>query len=298
MSENQAFQEGFEHAISQRNSHIACLNAECLALLAYIGRPDTLTAAIGVVHEHIIAVQDAGPGPNDLTVELLHQAKANLFGHHIKQQRSYKPAFIRSELETSIKLFPNNTMFLRLYAQNEARFRIDDRVRAVLRDDIAADRRSALVRFSFEVDQEMSRCRNQASGSTIESVRATFARALLANGSPVRHSKALWVRWLLLEEEVVQTYMADPSGLKGRTGQQAVQKWRDVFLGGLHRLPWVKEWILMGLECFDGERSYAWSTRELKGLYNVLQERELRVRIEGLEDVLDGIAEGMHSSKH
>lgn len=221
----------------------------------------------------------------DIILELLHQAKARIIAYHIKQRGLYKPAFVRSELEVSINLFPSNTIFLWLYKENEARFRIDDRVRAVLKDSSIANRRSALIGFTFAVDQELSRFAGQASGSTAESVRATFARALLSNESTVRHSKALWARWLRFEEQAVQQLAAEKD-LDKRVGKQTVKKWKEVFLGGLHHLPWVKEWVMIGLRCFDSEQDFGWSKRDLKGLYNVLQERELRIRVEGLDDLL------------
>lgn len=231
--------------------------------------------------------QATSKSSTDITLELLHQAKARIIAYHIKQRGLYKPAFVRSELEASINLFPSNTVFLWLYKENETRFRIDDRVRAVLKDSSIANRRSALIGFSFAVDQELSRFAGQASGSTAESVRATFARALLSNESPVRHCKALWARWLRFEKDTVQRLAAENPDLDKRVGKQAVKKWKEVFLGGLHHLPWVKDWVIIGLQSFDSEQDFGWSKRDLKGLYNVLQERELRIRVEGLDDLLD-----------
>ena len=292
-----AFREGFAHACSNRNAQLASSNAECVALLAYMSQSDALMAAIGVLQEYCAQISGLATSASaSMTMELLHQAKARIIRHHIKQRQPYRPADVRSTLENSIDLFPNNTMFLSLYRENEARFRIDDRVRAILKDDGAADKRLPLIRFSLEVDQEMSRFSSQVSGSTAESVRATFSRALLANSSQVRNSEFLWARWLRFESGIVQLHAMGQSSLEKRRRLQAVQHWKQVFLGGLHHLPWSKAWILHGLDSFDSEQDYGWTLSELRRLYNLLHEREFRVRVEGVEDLLDDIAEGRHSS--
>lgn len=285
---------GFEHACSQHHDHIAVQNADCLALLEYLSNTDALSAGVTVIDQHCALLLDfQGTYTNKLLLELLHQAKAHLIEYHIQQKRAYKPAFVRSQLEASIRLFPSNTMFLSLYKENEARFRIDDRVRTVLRDANLVDPKFLSVRVSFDVDQEIARFASQSSGSTAESVRATFAKALLATGSPLRHCRTLWNRWVRFEKEVVRRYMMIDPGLDTRGGKLAARKWKEVFLGGLHSLPWAKDWILDGLQWFDGNKSFCWSTGDLKALYNVLHERELRVRVEGLEDLLDDISEGL-----
>jgi len=287
--------EGFAHALTHHNMQLASSNVDCLALLAYLSQGDSLPAALAVIDEHCVLVQNAANhAPGDMTLELLHQSKAAIIAHHTQQRRPYKPSLIRSQLEASIHLFPNNTKFLALYSENEARFRIDDRVRALLRETTTnARKRSPLVLFTFQLDRELSRFETQAPGSTSESVRATFRRALLAEGSEVAHSKALWTRWLRFEEGIVRRLVGENPALDGPGDETAVERWRDVFLGGLRYLPWVKDWILYGLWAFDCEEAYAWDPRELRRLYSVLHERELRCRVEGLEDLLDDVeAEG------
>lgn len=282
--------DGFDHALSQSQAQLLSLNSECLALLSYATKSDGVQAAVNVIHEHCALVSKTEP-PNNLALELLHQAKAGILAYHIHQRHPYKPAFIRSELEASIIAFPNNTIFLDLYRENEQRFRIDDRVRSILKDEVIAKGRSPMIGWSFAIDQEISRYISQASGSTAESVRSTFTRALLSTGSVVRHSKTLWTKWFEFEKHALAKPVAVGNGQGKRDGQHASKKLRDVFLNGLHHLPWAKGWILQGLQTFDDQDSYKWGTSELKSLFNVLIERELRIRVEGLEDLLDEIAE-------
>jgi hypothetical protein len=73
-------------------------------------------------------------GAQNIDFEEIHQSKARLLYHHMTTSKSYKPSLTREELEESIKLFPDNTIFLSLYYWLESRFRIDDRVRSMIRN--------------------------------------------------------------------------------------------------------------------------------------------------------------------
>lgn len=146
-----------------------------------------------------------------------------------------------------------------------------------------------MVAWTFAIDQELHRYTSQSSGSTAESVRATFNRALLTTGSPVRHSKTLWMKWFWFEMQAASTEASEKRATRRRATaeQQPLQKLKQVYLSGLHYLPWFKDWVLLGLQAFDRDDDSGWSTGDLRRLYNVLVERELRIRVEGLEDVLD-----------
>lgn len=275
------FQDGFEHALTDSSPHLAYANAECLVLLAYFSHSDALNPALGVLQQLSSTVSKSSIGLSaKAVIELLHQTKSDIIAVHIAQNRPYKPAFVRAELEASINLFPNNTKFLQLYRQTESRFRIDDRVRTVLKDQAMAEQGSPMIRWSFAIDQEMSRYRAQVSGSTVESVRAVFSRALADEQSQVRHSKTLWLRWLRFEEKHAQRQMDAMASLPARTHEAAGRKLRDVFLQGLRSLPWCKGWILEGFWIFDSDAMYAWNERELQQLADVLREREFRIRME------------------
>lgn len=232
-----------------------------------------LRSSIAVIEDYCnAALQRCASG--SLLIELLHQIKAGLIAFHIRQKRSYKPSFVRSELELSITAFPNNTIFLEMYRENEARFRIDDRVRSVLRSSLLTNGQSPAVLWNFTIDQELFRYGSHSSGSTKESVRSTFSRALLTTGSPMRHSTALWTRWFDFELQAAQNET---------TEKRSLHNLKDVFLSGLHNLPWSRDWVLRGLEVFDRDDGMGWTARDLRQLYNVLMERELRVRTEDFE---------------
>ena len=283
-----AFKDGFEHASSQSQPHLAALNAEMLALVAYLTESDGLCASINTIQTQYHASTQRS-SENHILLELLHQIKASILSYHVRQKRAYRPAFLRCELEASIKLFPTNNIFLEMYRDNEVRFRLDDRVRSILKTQVLTNSQSPLVGWTFAISQELLRYTNQSSGATAESVRSTFNRALLAAGSPVRFSQLLWMKWFqfekqaALKEAVVTSTFAKR---KNAVEQQPLRKLKQVFLSGLHTLPWSKDWVLIGLDTFDRNDKLSWEERDLRRLYNVLAERELRIRVEGLEAIL------------
>jgi hypothetical protein len=284
----QGLRDGFEDSISQSRPHLAALNAELLALAAYMTDKNALQASVDTIQAQCNVVLQRSTNSHVL-LELLHQAKACIIAHHIRQKRPYKPAFVRLELESSIALFPNNTIFLEMYRENEARFRLDDRVRSILKTQVLINNQLPLVAWSFAIGQELLRFRNQSSGSTAESVRATFSRALLATGSPVRHSVTLWTKWFQFEEQMVYKETTESHSMRKRstTDLPSLKKLKQVLLSGLKILPWSKDWILRGMRAFERDDGLGWDMNDLRRLHNVLTERELRVRVEGLEDIID-----------
>ncbi|KAG9553806.1 DUF1740-domain-containing protein, partial [Aureobasidium melanogenum] len=282
-----AFKDGFEHSLNQAHPRLAALNVEMLALVAYLTEPDALQASVDVVNEQCNAAKQKFANQHVL-IEMLHQVKASIIAYHIRQKRAYRPAFVRFELETSIAHFPDNTMFLEMYRENEVRFRLDDRVRSILKTQLLTRGQSSLVTWMFAINQELLRYESQSSGSTAESVRSTFKRALMTVGSPVRYSQMLWVMWFHFEKRIAMEETAEKSviGKRSLIEQNPYEKSKQVFLSGLHHLPWLKDWILLGLETFDRDDGRGWNTPELKRLCNVLIERELRIRVDGIEHLL------------
>ena len=87
-------------------------------------------------------------------------------------------------------------------------------------------------------------------------------------------SRALWTRLFDFELQAAQNET---------TEKRSLHNLKDVFLSGLHNLPWSRDWVLRGLEVFDRDDGMGWTARDLRQLYNVLMERELRVRTEDFE---------------
>ncbi|PGH31298.1 hypothetical protein GX50_05943 [[Emmonsia] crescens] len=264
--------ESQEHGLTSRKHDVFVSAVECLALLVYFARDLDIEAAINVYatsHSRLLAHRLE----NSVFGELLLQAKAKLLYHHATSTRIYKPALLRSELTDSISRFPQNTLFLSLFTWNESRFRIEDRVRSVLRqyttpttwnsDDenknspTNCSTRSTLIPHLFSIYTELHR--GVSAGSTVHSARAAFESAVTSLSG--QSSASTWKLYVLFELALSQW---------GRA--------RGVFYRAIRACPWAKELVLLafrerGLRELMGQD-------ELRKVWNVLVEKELRVHVD------------------
>lgn len=269
----QEFQQGWAESLDAQNYVSAVQYAECSAMLTYLTN-DFVLEPVMVVYEHWSSVLLARSANG--AAETLHQAKASLLNVHLKRKRPYKPAYMKTELVKSLKLFPSNSIILEMYAQIQATFQLDDRLRVTLQDNMMISSESTLTQWSFVLTEELRRCTAEVSGSTENTIRSTFAQALLGLDSAVRHSPLLWTWWFRFEYPDRYLSMDPPKLLTVPERAQALRRAKQVFLDGLRHLPWYKPWVIMGIRSFaeNGDmKGY-----ELRQLYDVLGERELRIR--------------------
>ena len=203
------------------------------------------------------------------TRERLHQSFARLIYHHITHTAHLKPAEIRSSFEESIAVFPQNSIFLSLFAWNEARFRIDDRVRSLIRDVLLSNRsasndKGTTVPHLFAVYTEIARGINF--GSNMNAIRAAFERA--AESEACAHQAGLWRLYFLFEHS------------RGNMKEAKAVLYRSV-----RACPWVKDLYLLAFEHLRGVDD-GMNDLELKGLYDLMVERELRVHVD-LDELLE-----------
>lgn len=194
------------------------------------------------------------------TYECLHQARAQLLAYHIDHRRPFKPAVIRDVLLESVSLFPNNTMFLNLCAASRSRFSIEDRVHGVA-DELLSRRSSSktqsVVTLASDIASEMQR--SSSSSGTQHAVRAAFERAIDRKAG--KCCPALWQAYLDFETS------------QDRPNWKLV---KDLFFRGLTQLPWCKDFIL---RAFSDIRT-AFTDDELRRVFNVMEEKELRLHSE------------------
>lgn len=260
--------------MSSRKPGIFSNATECLALLAYLTQDDDLNTPLEIYHA---ASSRLSTHKLSRTIfsETVEQAKAKLLYFHVTTGRKYKLSFMRDEFTSSISQFPQNTIFLSLFAWNERRFRIDDRVRAVARqhkspayqrslddDTDPLSTRSVLILHLFSIYTELHR--GVSAGSTAYSARATFEAAV--NSPSGQYSAALWKLYVLFELSQQQK-QARPFSLA-----------RDVFYRGMRACPWAKELVLLAFR-EPGLRD-TMSHDELHKVWNVLVEKELRIRVD------------------
>ena len=199
----------------------------------------------------------------------MHQSFARLLYHHATHVPLFKPGFIRESLSTSITLFPHNTILLSIYSWNETRFRIDDRVRTIIKDVVLKssmdDRREhgrdSVIPHFFSLFTELNR--SPVSGSNKYTIRNAFERAV--SDPAGAHCAGLWKTYIIFEKT-----------------RGDMKKARAIWWRAVQACPWVKELWMMGFREMRNEMN----SEELKGLYEIMVEKDLRMHVD-LIDLLD-----------
>ena len=258
----QMLREGFESMHASKTWEHATLYVDCLAWFSYLVDGHDLAAALAIYGKYIAKIYSKS---DVLALELLHQARAEFLKMHNENKRPYKPVIIRDILAESIRQFPDNSLFYEVQGLISSQTRVDDRLRDALGTDSERRQDMALLSWCYTIAKEIERCSNDGSNATPNSVRAFFSKALLNVDSEVRHSPYLWTLWFQFE-----LLVAD------ETDDQKMP--RKVFYDGLRYLPWYKPWIVMGMECLA--KAPAEDKGEVRRLYDVMTEREMRIRTE------------------
>ncbi|KAI9721289.1 MAG: hypothetical protein M1812_002451 [Candelaria pacifica] len=258
------------HLLTQGHPSHAILYLECQALLTYLSQSRSLTAALPILDSILPTLTTGHYAHNTSALEQTHLARAKLLHYHTTHVRNYRPALLREKLSESIALFPNNTIFLSLYAANESHSRLDDRVRGIMNSVVLkSDQETSITAWFFLIQTELRR--GVGLGSTTHSVRATFERAVASETG--RCSASLWKLYLLfyLKRE-------DDKGKRAK----------EVFYRGMRNVPWAKRFIMLA---FETELRDFMGFEELRAIWNVLGEKGLRVFVD-LEEAFERIDEG------
>lgn len=255
--------EGRDGMLSIGLDQLAVLYIELLALFTYFSSSEPLQSSLNVYTISSSLFQARGK-EHSLAHENLHQARAALLALHQRRAPFLKPSIVRDCLVHSVTLFPHNTVFLEAYANNEKRFRMDDRVRSILSSVVLNEKMDTVIGWSFAIWSE--RQRGLEFGGTSHAIRAVYDKAVKRSG---KHSVELWTRYFLFEIEIEDKRRA-----------------KQVFLRGLTNLPWSKWFILLAFEYLDGEMGF----EEMRRVWRVLGEKGLRVVVD-IQDQLDDMAE-------
>ncbi|KAK7991144.1 hypothetical protein PG990_015424 [Apiospora arundinis] len=249
-----------EYSTSQGNDTVASLYAKALVLLQYLtqqGGKEPRGEGQGDVESAMAAVtrcseefRSRGLAANTGHEQLL-QFAAQLLYMHINQG-PYRPAFLRERMTSFLEFFPNNTMFLALFAWKETRLSIDDRVRTLLNDTILTKKHDCATSRVFAVRHEMQ------SGNA-HSTRAAFEHAL-EDCLSCKHNVGLWVSYI--------RYCRETKELRPRA--------KEVFYRAIQRCPWSKQ---VFMEAF-GTLVRDLDSSELRSVYSTLHEKGLRVHVD------------------
>ncbi|KAK4556742.1 hypothetical protein LTR86_006313 [Recurvomyces mirabilis] len=266
----QSLEAAFERMMYKSQLDLAAMFADCHVWFDYIANDHVLDHALEIRKQYAVRLKRYVSSAR-AAEELLLQSQARLIQHHLDHHRPYKPAALRAEVADGLAAFPNNSDLLKLYQRLSASTRIDDHIRASLLHDLLTGPGATIVGWSHAIDQELRRYRDaEAFGSTENSVRSLFSRALATPESRVRHSVLLWKAWLHFEIFVL-------GASSGTQRTKGLARAKQVFLDGLRALPWSKAWIIEGLTVSVKEGGMTDS--EMRMVIEVMRERELRIRM-------------------
>ncbi|KAF9886856.1 hypothetical protein FE257_010979 [Aspergillus nanangensis] len=296
--------ETMENVLANKKAgaFVACV--DCQAIQLYLTHSLDLTSPLESYQNAFKRLSALPPQDHAFivyTTELLYQSRARLLYHHVRTNGVYKPSTIRSILSESISSFPHNTIFLSLFAWNEARFRIEERVRDTIKN-ITTETRNRhtlttaqvpITSHLFSIYIEM--IRPVYAGSTVHSVRAAFEKAIGDQETSAHHNTlstarsnlSLWKLYILFE-----------------LSHNDIHRAMDIFYRGMRACPWSKELIMVAFSHLRADvvqahhpsrKGDGMGFDELRRVYNVLVEKELRIHID-IEDQLDDMMDQMHRS--
>ncbi|KAL5426351.1 hypothetical protein PMIN04_002044 [Paraphaeosphaeria minitans] len=263
----------------------AALATSLIALLAYFAdneKPETALSAFSRLSTWITS-HSMSQSP---VAEFHAQYLAQFLTLHAQRAPIVKPALIRQALEPHLASFPDNTILLSLYAANEARFAIDDRVRFTMHQSSRGTNRT-IVSWSFAIHHEI--LRGEIAGSTSHSIRALFEKAEDDVGA---HCPAVWTQHVQFEiTEARKERKKRPRKRPRKDGkrskedirmEEADKRVRDTFFRGLTHLPWCKDYMMMAFTHLGEEFL---GLEDLRKVYTAMVEKELRLYVEVKEDV-------------
>ncbi|PYH46922.1 uncharacterized protein BP01DRAFT_355327, partial [Aspergillus saccharolyticus JOP 1030-1] len=318
-----------EKVLAHRKATNFTASTVSLAILSYLTNSQDLHKAFEA-YTHALDRLSSLPEQHrpfkTYTAELLHQSRARLLYHHIHTRRTYKPTHIRAILSESIALFPHNTIFLSLFAWTESRFRIDDRVRSVVREitsSTSATRTTTTTKnptdpynlsappipittHLFSIYTELSR--PIFAGSTSHSVRAAFEGAIADDSTTASpHQTSSSSSTSTIASTSSSSARSNPSTWKlyilFELSLHEIQRAKEIFYRGMRACPWSKELIMLAFTHLradvvrenhpaDARKGEGMGFDELRHVYNVLVEKELRIHVD-IEQELDDLAARM-----
>lgn len=164
--------------MSMGHVYHAVVYNEVWAMLEYLSHDQDLATALPVYEALVQDLERRNlTGPQSAVHELCLMSKARLLYHHATTARMFKMKVMRDVLEQALALFPNNSLFLGLYAWNEGRTKIENRVRALMRDVVLEGEKGTVIGWAFAIWAEM-RMVGTGGRYNVHAVRALFEQAV------------------------------------------------------------------------------------------------------------------------
>ncbi|KAK3333834.1 NRDE-2, necessary for RNA interference-domain-containing protein [Cercophora scortea] len=282
------------HFSSTRDYSVSCLHleratqhAESLALLEYLtaettGDAEPASGSQGNIKAALASIRSFFGELNSLDKdeqttyyrERILQTAARLLYYHATHG-PYRPVYLREQLKSFIDLFPQNVVFLELFAWAESGvFRIDDPVRAVLQ----SVRLTAAENETAGRDCISSRCfaiQYEASAGTPNSTRLAFEAALASEAC--RGNPEIWLCYLRFthrREDAEKRRLGRKKGI-------AANQTKNVFYRAVSACPWSKR---LYMEAFGDGAAVGMvedmSPSELRAVFNTMTTRGFRVHVD------------------
>lgn len=268
-----------ESCIANEKTYDLVALTDLLAFYNYLNDDCELRKPLEVYTKQLALIERVAADWKAEVLEIIHERRANfLHTHATAFGRPFKPKQMMTIIESSINLFPNNSLLLwkqHVFFQQAG---VLDRLREFNLSG-HPDKKVDPMDFSvasicLKVSIELAR--PSYSGSTDHSIRAAFQRAT-AQGSHGIYCVNLWKAYILWELSVAQkTY--DGPGKALRRANKAASSLKDVFHAALLSCPWAKEIYMMPFH--DNLLNSLLGDDELKQLYHSMIERGLRIRLD------------------
>ncbi|KAI2470592.1 DUF1740-domain-containing protein [Annulohypoxylon bovei var. microspora] len=248
-----------DYLLSSGDVENAVVYAGGLALLEYLTQQSNKEPSSGSQGDIWSAISSISTCSDELVArnlgnssshERLLQFAVRLLYYHASQG-PFRPGFLREQLTKYINFFPQNTIFLSLFAWREARLSIDDRVRSILDKVVLVEPHDCVSSRVFAIHHE-SRTGN------IHSTRAAFEHAL--KNEACKNHPGLWISYI--------RFCYDNKVLRSKA--------KSVFYRALQRCPWSKEIFMEAFATLVRDMD----SSELRSVYNTLCEKGLRVHVE------------------
>ncbi|EWC47117.1 hypothetical protein DRE_03486 [Drechslerella stenobrocha 248] len=256
------FLEEQQHRMySQQEFEATLAYAELQSLLLYLSVDDSApTVFLRPLDDVTGDLQDRCEGGIGERLLMMHY-------HHSVRARPYKAAIFRVFLDDAIAKFPDNTAFLSLFVWNESRSKIEHRIRKMLMpaDEATAKEGGAggdsVVKWVFAIWAELQ----MGAGRSVNpnGIRNLFEKAV--EPERTKSSVQLWLLYLRFE-----LWQSQPGRAKG------------VFFRAVRACPWSKDVILSGFRWLRSTLDFG----EMRKVYGVMQEKELRIHVD-IEEMLE-----------
>ncbi|KAI0117538.1 DUF1740-domain-containing protein [Hypoxylon sp. NC0597] len=255
----QFFSSNRDYLLSSGDAGNAVIYAEGLLLLEYSTGQSNKEPSSGNQGDIWSAISTVSACSDELVTrglanipahEQLLQSAARLLYYHARQG-PFRARFLREQLTKYINFFPQNTIFLTLFAWREARLSIDDKVRSILDSVVLIEPHDCVSSRVFAI-------RHESRTGNVHSTRAAFEHAV--ESAACRHHPDLWISYIRF----------------CHASKELRPKAKSVFYRAIQRCPWSKDVFMEAFVTLVRDMD----SSELKSVYNTLCEKGLRVHVE------------------